>query len=202
MRLDEVYQAALAAGSGGIRWNSETKYIQLADENKNWIDWQYYNPNEVISLVPVMSSAHGTRNDGVSIDLSVDPVSSLTSGSIYGPFTGTNSGGYIQIRCPSSYQISFSTPQIITYLEYRNWDSASSSGPHNVDILASNNGTEFSKIHSFSANSTNDGLVQVSIPNTVPYYSYRFYSAKGNYSGYGQMIYTKMDVRGYSYIGD
>jgi len=36
---------ALAAGSGGIRWNSETNYIQLADENKNWINYKKFNPN-------------------------------------------------------------------------------------------------------------------------------------------------------------
>ena len=35
----------MAAGSGGIRWNSVTKKIQLMDENKNWIDWQFYDQN-------------------------------------------------------------------------------------------------------------------------------------------------------------
>ena len=49
MRHDEVYQAALAAGSGGIRWNSVTKQIQLADENKNWVDWRYFNTDYEIS---------------------------------------------------------------------------------------------------------------------------------------------------------
>ena len=51
MKLDEVYQAAIQAGSGGIRWNSITKFVQLADENKNWIDWKYYNPNYAMRLV-------------------------------------------------------------------------------------------------------------------------------------------------------
>lgn len=46
--FDEVYQAALAAGSGGIRWNSMTNYIELSDENKNWVNWRYYNPNKII----------------------------------------------------------------------------------------------------------------------------------------------------------
>lgn len=43
--IDEVYQAALEAGSGGIRWNSVTNWVQLMDQNKNWVDWRYYDPN-------------------------------------------------------------------------------------------------------------------------------------------------------------
>lgn len=43
VRIDEVYQAALEAGSGGIRWNSSTKYIQLMDQNKNWVNYKPFD---------------------------------------------------------------------------------------------------------------------------------------------------------------
>lgn len=45
MRLDEVYQAALAAGSGGIRFNEVTNIIQLKDTQGDWINWKWFNPN-------------------------------------------------------------------------------------------------------------------------------------------------------------
>ena len=60
MKLDEVYQAALAAGSGGIRWNSVTNYIQLADENKNWIDWQYFGFKPNLVLTQLNGAISGT----------------------------------------------------------------------------------------------------------------------------------------------
>ena len=45
--IDEVYQAALEAGSGGVRWNYDTKYIQFKSTNgtDNWIDYKYINPD-------------------------------------------------------------------------------------------------------------------------------------------------------------
>lgn len=48
MSSDEVYQAAMEAGQGGIRWNSTNNRIQIMDQNKNWVNWQYYNPNKSI----------------------------------------------------------------------------------------------------------------------------------------------------------
>ena len=48
----------MAAGSGGIRWNSTTNIIQLADENKNWIDWRYYNPNYEFQLITTDSTGN------------------------------------------------------------------------------------------------------------------------------------------------
>lgn len=56
MTLDEVYQAALAAGSGGIRYNDSRKRIQLMDENKNWIDWKYYDTSQEVQLAAISSS--------------------------------------------------------------------------------------------------------------------------------------------------
>ena len=45
---DEIYETALEAGSGGIRWNSTTDFIQIMDENKNWIDYDYFDPEDKI----------------------------------------------------------------------------------------------------------------------------------------------------------
>ena len=58
-----MYQAALAAGSGGIRWNSATNWIELADENKNWIGWKIYNPNlQVVPITAVQGKSDATIN--------------------------------------------------------------------------------------------------------------------------------------------
>jgi len=43
MSLDEVYQAALEAGQGGIRYNDSEKYIQVIDTDKNWVNWRPFN---------------------------------------------------------------------------------------------------------------------------------------------------------------
>ena len=48
---DEVYQAALSAGSGGIRWNSTNNMIQLMDQNKNWVNWRFFDANSSFAFV-------------------------------------------------------------------------------------------------------------------------------------------------------
>ena len=60
MILDEVYQAALEAGSGGIRWNSQTKYIQLMDENKNWKNWRYFNTDISVTNISIGMASGST----------------------------------------------------------------------------------------------------------------------------------------------
>lgn len=55
MRLDEVYQAALQAGSGGIRYNDSTKIIQLMDIDKNWVNWRYWNGDIMNSGIKISS---------------------------------------------------------------------------------------------------------------------------------------------------
>lgn len=57
----------MAAGSGGIRWNSETNYIQLVDENKNWVNWQYYNPNFTVNHV-FKAVMINTQSDTISLN--------------------------------------------------------------------------------------------------------------------------------------
>ena len=66
MILDEVYQAALAAGSGGIRWNSTVNYIQIMDENKNWINYKKFNPNK--SFIRVYSGVASNTNVSCAYD--------------------------------------------------------------------------------------------------------------------------------------
>ena len=58
--IDEVYQAALEAGSGGIRFNDTTNRIQLMDTNKNWVDWKYYNPNKGVEHIYSIANSEGS----------------------------------------------------------------------------------------------------------------------------------------------
>jgi len=58
MSLDEVYQAALAAGSGGIRYNDSTKTIQLMDTDKNWVDWKKYDAYADFSYEAAVSGTY------------------------------------------------------------------------------------------------------------------------------------------------
>ena len=39
----------MQSGQGGIRWNSATNWVQLQDENKNWVDYRYYNPTKLLT---------------------------------------------------------------------------------------------------------------------------------------------------------
>ena len=51
----------MQAGSGGIRYNDSEKYIQLMDENKNWVNWKYFNASlSQLELVWV-SNGSGTQ---------------------------------------------------------------------------------------------------------------------------------------------
>ena len=47
----------MQSGQGGIRWNSVTKKIQLMDENKNWVDWQSYDPDKKVVVIEAPSDS-------------------------------------------------------------------------------------------------------------------------------------------------
>ena len=48
---DEVYQAALESGQGGIRYNDSLKQIQLMDTNKNWVNWRSFDAHSIFKVV-------------------------------------------------------------------------------------------------------------------------------------------------------
>ena len=56
MKPDEVYQAAMQAGSGGIRYNDSTKTIQLMDTEKNWVNWKHFNATASFRMVASSST--------------------------------------------------------------------------------------------------------------------------------------------------
>ena len=107
---DEVYQAALAAGSGGIRWNSDTNYIQLMDEDKNWVNYKYYDPEAAVELIPSMPQ---DSYNGYSIS------NNATTQSTYYPWCATqtrtdsqwygkgNPNAYWQIMFPSEVYVNY-----------------------------------------------------------------------------------------------
>ena len=41
--LNEIYQRSPVSGFGGIRYNDETKTIQLIDTNNNWVNWKRFD---------------------------------------------------------------------------------------------------------------------------------------------------------------
>ncbi len=118
MNLDEVYQAALAAGSGGIRWNSEINYIQLMDENKNWINWQSFDPERVTSSIVYKNLATEDVNNVMVFAYGSAGYTKASKYWIINGGSSNSSGLYVKNYTQSTIYIVFSCSDSATSHQY------------------------------------------------------------------------------------
>ena len=171
------------------------------DQNKNWTNWQYYNPNTIADLVPAMGAKTYTRSDGVRITIN-SPTEIISSGMnlwdcFAGPGNTSSSKNYCEVNTPGYLQISFSVPQTLVQCYFYNYHTGSTSAP--ISLQGSNNGSDFSNISSLTIPASNTVQNQFVISNPVTYSYFRIYftSNLGNYSSTVGMI-RNLVLRGYS----
>lgn len=142
-----------------------------------------------------MSGPTGTRSDGVKITLSSNPIGEASR--LYAPFTGPTSGAHFQIASPVWYQISFSVPQILTYVSFKNYSGNSTSTV--VQLLTSNDGEGFSQYKQMTTSGSNSAVNALIIDNPVAFKHYRFFCPSGGNYTNSALLLMQMVLKGYSY---
>ena len=184
----------MQSGQGGIRWNSTTKTIQLMDENKNWVNWSYYNPTSPVSLIPTdINSNSYRRADGVTITLTHSGGNLLTEP--YMAFKLNNN--YYQAANTATFTIEFSIPQVITSFQFYNYSSNSTAV--NILVQSSVDGSTYKDLMTYRDSGANGRLeiISLSNPSAVKYFRL-MQNSGGNYSN-TYSFYRDATLYGYSY---
>ena len=200
MSSDEVYQAAMQSGQGGIRWNSTNNWVQLMDQNKNWVNWQYYNPNSPIDLIPSMNAETITRNDGVTVKVYFNKLQ-VSSNYAWKGFI-VNSSSYNEATSPVELIMQFSAPQIATSFEFYNYSSNVTAGT--FTLMGSNNGTGYDALGSTvtrAGNNSSKEAINVPEEKYVPYKYFKIYLASGGNYANNSIIASRCSLKGYTYAG-
>lgn len=187
---------SLGSSSGGIQWNSTSKYIQiLSSDGSTWVNWSYYNPQTPVSLIPTdIDSDSYTRTDGVRINL----IGSQTVvGTRYLYICFKHSGDYSQMYAPCTMTIQFSVPQVIISFEYYNYPSNSTT--HVINVSRSIDGATYENLGDFTGSGVNSAKNNISISNPAACKFIRFECASGNFSSSNSLIFINATLYGYSY---